>query len=369
LILDANYNKVDPFELVAEDLSTMSDSIKDLLCSKNTLLQESAQYPFQLDGGKKVRPALVLLLSRAAHKHALANPSSRLGEISSEEDMIALEAAQRRLAEVTEMIHVASLNHDDVIDDASTRRGAPSINQKFGNKMAIMAGDFLLARASIGLARLRNEDVVEIMASVLEHLVKGEVMQMRSQHMGKNKNSKSGGAVDTSGDIKAVSNSNAFEHYLRKNYNKTGSLMANSCRAAMVLGKHSVPMQRLAFGFGKHIGAAFQLIDDVLDFEGSAKSLGKPAMADLKAGLATAPVLFAQEEHPQLGALIQRKFERAGDVEEAIGLVMQSSGLENTKQLALSQAECAIAIVRQLSPSPERDALEQLARVVIERSS
>ena len=107
----------------------------------------------------------------------------------------------------------------------------------------------------------------------------------------------------------------------------------------------------------------------MLDFEGTKQSLGKPALADLKAGLATAPVLFAQEEFPQLGALISRKFERAGDVEEAIGLVMQSSGLENTKKLALSQAECAIAIVRQLTPSEERDALEQLARMLIVRSS
>jgi geranylgeranyl pyrophosphate synthase len=128
-------------------------------------------------------------------------------------------------------------------------------------------------------------------------------MQMRSHHMGKN--GKAGSTPAAGSNLKAVSNSNAFEHYLRKNYHKTGSLMANSCRAAMVLGNHSVPVQKLAFCFGKHIGAAFQLIDDLLDFEGSAKSLGKPALADLKAGLATAPVLFAQEEFPELGSLIR----------------------------------------------------------------
>ena len=144
-MFDEDYNKVDPFELVSDEISTISERIKDLLCCKNALLQEAAQYPFQLDGGKKVRPVMVMLLSRAAHKHALVNPSCRLGPVPDESEAAALLAAQRRLAEITEMIHVSSLMHDDVIDDATTRRGAMSINQKFGNKMAIMA----VSRASL----------------------------------------------------------------------------------------------------------------------------------------------------------------------------------------------------------------------------
>ena len=121
------------------------------------------------------------------------------------------------------------------------------MNKAYGNKLAILAGDFLLARASVALARLRNVEVVEIISSIIEHLVKGEVMQMRGGH------------------LKDVT---ALEYYFYKNYYKTGSLMANSCKAAVVLGGGAEEIQRIAFAYGKHIGLAFQLVDDVLDFEG-----------------------------------------------------------------------------------------------------
>lgn len=108
------------------------------------------------------------------------------------------------------MIHTASLLHDDVIDEADTRRGVPSVNKVFGAKLAILAGDFLLARSSVSLARLRSLEAMELMSTVIEHLVKGEVMQMKN--------------ADGRDDI------TPFEYYLRKNYYKTGSLMANSCK-------------------------------------------------------------------------------------------------------------------------------------------
>lgn len=110
----------------------------------------------------------------------------------------------------SEMIHTASLLHDDVIDEADTRRGVPSVNKVFGAKLAILAGDFLLARSSVCLARLRNLEAVELMSTVIEHLVKGEVMQMKN--------------ADGRDGI------TPFEYYLRKNYYKTGSLMSNSCK-------------------------------------------------------------------------------------------------------------------------------------------
>lgn len=138
------------------------------------------------------------------------------------------------------MIHTASLMHDDVIDEADTRRGRPSVNKVFGGKMAVLAGDFLLARSSVSLARLRNLEAVELMSTSIEHLVKGEVMQMKN--------------ADARDDI------TPFEYYLRKNYYKTGSLMSNSCKAALVLGKHDERICDLGFAFGRHIGLAFQVI-------------------------------------------------------------------------------------------------------------
>lgn len=322
----------DPFALVQDEITTLSSGIRQLLGSDHPVLELCARHFFDWgDGGKKIRPTMVLLLALAT------NPPSHEG----------LLASQRRLAEITEMIHTASLFHDDVIDKADTRRGVESVNKAYGNKLAILAGDFLLARASVALARLRNVEVVELISSIIEHLVKGEVMQMRGGHL-----------QDVS----------ALEYYFHKNYYKTGSLMANSCKAAVVLGGGSAVDQDIAFAYGKHIGLAFQLVDDVLDFEGTVESLGKPALADLRAGLVTAPVLLAVEKHPELQPLIDRKFSEPGDVEKALAWVEASDGLERTKDLAVAQADLAMDSIMQLPPSEAREALAHLAFKVVARS-
>ncbi len=331
---------VDPFELIQGDLAKLSKNIKDLLGSDHPVLATVARYFFDQDGGKKMRPALVLLMARAAAAHE--PPQAPAGGAAPPVSY----AAQIRLAEITEMIHTASLLHDDVIDVSDTRRGMKSVNQMFGNKLAILAGDFLLARASVCLARLRNLEVVEVLSTVIEHLVKGEVMQMK-------------------GDLRGQ---DAFEYYLRKNYYKTGSLIANSVMAGTLLAGHSLEVQRIAFDYGESIGHAFQLVDDALDFEGSIASLGKPALADLKQGLATAPVLFAQEAHPELRAMIGRKFSDPADVDHAALYVKQSNSIPQTKQLAMAYAEKAIDSVLKLKPSPERDALVHLALKVVQRN-
>jgi hexaprenyl-diphosphate synthase len=148
-----------------------------------------------VDGGKKIRSTMVLAISYALQSannnnntttstNPTTNPtlisssSSDHSNSDSENNTIRALPTQKRLAEITEMIHTASLFHDDVIDKAETRRNQPSVNQVFGNKVAILGGDFLLARASVSLARLRNLEVVELMSITIEHLVKGEIMQV-----------------------------------------------------------------------------------------------------------------------------------------------------------------------------------------------
>lgn len=258
------------------------------------------------------------------------------------------------------MIHTASLFHDDVIDGADTRRGAPAVHRVFGNKMAILAGDYLLARASIYLARLRDVEVVETMSTIIEHLVRGEVMQSH------------GGGSGGSGTGDDVSHNDAHEermvYYLRKNFYKTGSLMANSCKSAALLGGYDDAIVHAAYCYGKHVGSAFQLVDDVLDFDGSSSTMGKASLADLNAGLATAPVLFAAERFPdEMDRLIDRKFGEIGDVNRAVELVRQSDGIQRTKDLAHVYVELAIDAVMELEPSPYRDSLIHLAYKVIDR--
>ena len=167
--LDPHVN--DPFFLSHADVNDISATIgNDLVGTDHPVLNSAARYFFNTEDGKgkgkQVRPVMVMLLSRA-----MMQMNSHL-ETSTPQLNHTLKS-QRRLAEITEMIHTASLFHDDVIDDADTRRGQPAAHRAFGNKMAILAGDYLLARASIYLARLRNVDVVECMSTTIEHLVRG----------------------------------------------------------------------------------------------------------------------------------------------------------------------------------------------------
>jgi geranylgeranyl pyrophosphate synthase len=342
--LDPHIN--DPFFLSHPDVHDISATIgNDLVGTDHPVLNSAARYFFNSEDGKgkgkQVRPVMVMLLSRAMmHDSSLDTSTARMNQTLK---------SQRRLAEITEMIHTASLFHDDVIDDADTRRGQPAAHRAFGNKMAILAGDYLLARASIYLARLRNVDVVECMSTVIEHLVRGEVLQIKDNRTG---------VAD-------------MEGYLRKNFYKTASLMANSCKSAVLLGDNTTPeVVDAAYRYGKHVGVAFQLIDDALDFEGSAASLGKPALADLNAGLSTAPVLFAAESHGDvLIPAMARKFKEAGDIDLALQCIEEADGVRRTKELAAVHAEMAMeAVVGALESSPFRDSLVHLASRVVDRS-
>jgi geranylgeranyl pyrophosphate synthase len=347
----------DPFLLSKVEVDGLSRSIREeLLSTSHPVLKKAASYFFDsADGGKKVRPMMVMLLSRALADTMGATATAERGKISLFAEPLSwqrpdLPDAQRRLAEISEMIHTASLFHDDVIDGSDTRRGMASVHMVFGNKMAILAGDYLLARASICLARLRNVEVVESMSTIIEHLVRGEVMQMRGTSSGEGGNDR-------------------MQYYLKKNYYKTGSLMANSCRSAALLAECPMDLTVASYKFGKHVGMAFQLVDDVLDFEGSVLSMGKPALADLRAGLSTAPVIFAAEEHSELEPMIRRKFNEEGDVERARELVFQSEGIERTKNLARIHAEVAMEAALLFGDGVHRDALINLAYKVVWRTT
>ena len=357
----------DPFQLVEADVRGLSGGIKDLLGSDHPLLEQCAKYFFEIDGGKKIRPVMVLAVSYALSMHGNGHHHSSHGsnnKASSSSGTASASALQRRLAEITEMIHTASLFHDDVIDKAATRRGVPSVNQVFGNKLAILGGDFLLSRASVALARLKSLEVVELLSTVIEHLVKGEVMQMKPYEFDFTSEATTSVPSSSSSSLAKP----ALEYYLRKNFYKTASLMGNSSLAAAVLGGHSTLDQRACYLYGTYVGQAFQLIDDALDFEGSLQAIGKAPLADIRSGLATAPILFAAEEFPKLITLIGRKFEAPGDVDEAVLLVGRSQGIARTKALAQVHSERAMDAIMTLKQSEARDALIALACKVVTRS-
>jgi len=245
------------------------------------------------------------------------------------------------------MIHTASLVHDDVVDESATRRGVATVHSRFNHRVAVLAGDFLFAQASWHLANLDDLEVVKLLSRVIMDLADGEVRQGLYRY-------------DTG---------QSFENYLEKSYCKTASLMANSARAAGVLsGLPSTQLDAL-HRFGRQLGLAFQVVDDILDFTGSEQQLGKPAASDLASGYLTAPVLYAFEEQPALARLIEREFSNAGDLDQALALVRNCEAIPRSRALAADFARQALEAIDWLPPSEPRSALRALPDYVLSRLS
>ncbi|XP_024962533.1 solanesyl diphosphate synthase 3, chloroplastic/mitochondrial isoform X10 [Cynara cardunculus var. scolymus] len=168
-------DQVDPFSLVADELSIVANRLRSMVVAEVPKLASAAEYFFKMGvEGKRFRPTVILLMATALNIQISKPASENVVDMFSTD----LRLRQQSIAEITEMIHVASLLHDDVLDDADTRRGIGSLNFVMGNKLAVLAGDFLLSRACITLASLKNTEVVSLIATAVEHLVTGETMQM-----------------------------------------------------------------------------------------------------------------------------------------------------------------------------------------------
>ncbi|MEA5512949.1 solanesyl diphosphate synthase [Nodularia sp. UHCC 0506] len=314
------------FTPVDADLRLLADNLKQLVGNRHPILFMAAEHLFGA-GGKRIRPAIVLLVSRATML----------------EKEITLR--HRRLAEITEMIHTASLVHDDVVDESEMRRGVKTVHSLFGNRIAVLAGDFLFAQSSWYLANLDNLEVVKLLSEVIMDLATGEIQQ----------------------GINCFDHGISIETYLKKSYYKTASLIANSSKAAGLLSDVSLETAEHLYNYGRHLGLAFQIVDDILDFTSTTDTLGKPAGSDLRSGNLTAPVLFALAEKPDLEALIERKFDQEGDLEQALELIQDSQGIQQARKLAAYHAKLAVDHLQVLAPSESREALINIADYVLSR--
>ncbi|MBU7583699.1 MAG: solanesyl diphosphate synthase [Nostoc sp. TH1S01] len=314
------------FTPVEADLQILADNLKQLVGNRHPILFAAAEHLFGA-GGKRIRPAIVLLISRATML---------------EEDIT---QRHRRLAEITEMIHTASLVHDDVVDESQMRRGVATVHSLFGNRIAVLAGDFLFAQSSWYLANLDNLEVVKLLSEVIMDLATGEIQQ----------------------GMNRFDSSLAIETYLQKSYYKTASLIANSAKAAGLLSEVSQETAQHLYSYGRNLGLAFQIVDDILDFTSTTDTLGKPAGSDLKSGNLTAPVLFALEEKPYLEVLIERQFAQAEDLEQALALIQDSRGIQQARELAAHHAKLAAEDIAILPPSESRQALIDITEYVLSR--
>ena len=349
----------DPFKMVEKELQPFSDSIKELVSTDQPILSMAAKHFFEKRHGKQFRPTIVQLMAKAVAgatpeqifsdgeesfaKNMLETPEetnsrniggaagwqwSGASNVDVEGGVITPDnhqgsdvwRRQAQLGQIVEMIHVASLIHDDVLDEADTRRGGEAVHKLYSNKVAVLAGDYLLARASVLLARLENTAVVQIMATALESLVAGEIMQLKSP----------------------PESLLEMESYLRKSYYKTASLICYACRSTALLGGHAYDstVATACEEFGFHLGLAYQIQDDILDFTTAANVLGKPALADMDLGLSTAPILYAAQEYPHLRPLIMRRFKKKGDKQAALEALYKSDkAMDKAKALAAFHAQ------------------------------
>ena len=303
------------FLVIKVDLDILNTNLKTMVRARNPILYAAAEHLFSA-GGKRLRPTIVFLVAQTIIKSK------------------SVLAAHQRLAEITEIIHTASLVHDDVLDDCAVRRGINSVHNAFDTKIAVLAGDFLFAQSSWYLANLENLEAVKIISKVIIDFAEGEIQQNLNQ-------------FDLTISLPA---------YIEKSFYKTASLIASSCKATTIISNEDVNEQNCIYSYGKHLGLAFQLIDDILDITKSATVLGKPTGSDLRNGNLTASIFFALYEHSELHLMIEREFYKDTDLMQAFSLIQNSTAIQQAKDLAQEHLQAAISSL-QLTRFDLRDSI------------
>ena len=317
-------------ELVRPDLLKVEEEFVAGTTADVRAISEIGQY-LQEGGGKRLRPALVLLASK----------------LCGYEGMAAV-----RLGAVVEMIHTATLVHDDVIDEADKRRGRPSSNSRWGNSMSVLAGDWLYMQAfNIALGE-RNFRILDVLIRLTQVMVEGELLQLT--------------CLRKSAVLE--------EEYLELAYRKTACLFSACLRLGALLGGKDEEAEKQLGLYGINLGLAFQLIDDILDFTSSEEILGKPIGNDVREGKMTLPLIYLlQRCTPAEARKVSRVLEEGGfeaaQFAEILDLIDHYGTLQLTREKAQGFANKALSFVEGYPESPYKDALHSLPDFILERES
>lgn len=312
--------------LIADGMVRVNDLIQQRLHSDVDLINQLGHYIVN-SGGKRLRPALVLLsagtFAYAGDRHI-------------------------NLAAIIEFIHTACLLHDDVVDDSRLRRGRETANQRWGNEASVLVGDFLYSRAFQMMVEVGSMDIMRIMAETTNTIAEGEVQQLLNRH-----------DPDTT-----------QERYLQVIFKKTAKLFEAAAQAGAIISGCSADQEQAMAAYGRHLGTAYQLIDDVLDYNASSDELGKNIGDDLAEGKPTLPLLYAlsRSESGQAG-LIRHAIEAGGlgDLGQIQAAIEETGAIAYTAQLAQQEADKAQAAIAGIAPSDYLEALHALARFAVER--
>ena len=317
----------DVYNLVAADRQAVDELIKQRLHSEVVLINQIGHYIVN-SGGKRMRPVLLLLTSRAFGYEG---------------------SAHLELAAVVEFIHTATLLHDDVVDASDMRRGMETANNVWGNEASVLVGDFLYSRAFQMMVGVHNMRVMEILSEATNTIAEGEVKQLLNVH---------NADLDEAG-------------YLDVIRSKTAKLFESSAQLGAVLTGRNQEEERAMAAYGMHLGIAFQLIDDALDYSASSEELGKNIGDDLAEGKPTLPLIHViNHGTPEQAALVREALEQGGrDRIDEIQQAIESAGaIAYTARSAQAEAEKAVAALSVLPDSPYKEALTTLANFAAQRS-
>lgn len=312
-------------QAVADDFTAVNELIIKQVNSHVELVEDIGHYLIQA-GGKRLRPLLVLLVANSLHykgKH------------------------HHDLAAIIEFIHSATLLHDDVVDVSDMRRGRPTANAKWGNAPSVLVGDFLYSRAFQMMVALNSMEIMGILSNTTNTISEGEVQQLIN-----------------AGDPKVDE-----QNYLQVIYKKTAALFEGACETAAVLSELEADKQEKLKQYGYDLGMAFQLVDDCLDYTGSAEALGKNVGDDLAEGKPTLPLIYAMEHgKPEEAKIIAGAIENSGQtpldsdtLAQIIQIVQSTGAIDYTQAQALAFAESAKAAISFLDDSIYKTALMDLA--------
>ncbi len=316
------------YSLIEPDMAAVDAVIRRQLHSDVVLIRQVAEYIIQ-SGGKRMRPALLLLAAGA------------VGFTGKE---------KHELAAVVEFIHTATLLHDDVVDESDLRRGRETANAAFGNAASVLVGDFLYTRAFQMMVAVDNMRVMQILANATNIIAEGEVLQLMNCH---------DADVDES-------------RYLQVIRYKTAKLFEAASQLGALLGKVDSATEQALAAYGMHLGTAFQLIDDVLDYSGQEVSTGKHLGDDLAEGKPTLPLIYVmQHGTPEEAACVRQAIENGGreDFPAVLAAIQRSGALQHARACAENEANLAREAISALGDSIYKKALIELSVLAVERSN
>lgn len=313
--------------LLAEDMQAVDTLIRSRLQSQVPLVSQVAEYIISA-GGKRLRPQVLLLAARAAGYQGNRH---------------------HELAAMIELIHTSTLLHDDVVDESALRRGRDTANALFGNAASVLVGDFLYTRAFQMMVSANSLRVMEVMADATNIIAEGEVLQLMN-----------------------IGNANLDEAgYLQVIRYKTAKLFEAATRLGAILGDAPDAIEASLANYGLHLGAAFQIVDDILDYSGKTGEIGKNLGDDLAEGKTTLPLIHVLSKgNPDQVATVRTALQTADRalLPQVLQAIAETSALEYSYQIAHAETEAAQACLAQLPDTPQKQALAILARLAVERS-